>query len=186
MREREHVTDEYSFKGHKRPQVSSTNRYPCVVCSTEVRNQGICCDSCDRWCHLKCSWLSEEEFYILGNCNDSWYCPACCLPNFTTFFETSTTTDLDVTASNLPIYPTSVSLVHLNIRSKLNEISLLVSNHNLNVLTLSETWLDESICDAEVSFPGYNLLRQDRNRHGGGVAIFISASIRFTHRSDLQ
>ena len=85
------------------PQVSSTNRYPCVVCSTEVRNQGICC-------------------------------------------------------------PTSVSLVHLNIRNilpKLNEISLLVSNHHPDVLTLSETWLDESICDAEVSLPGYNLLRQD-------------------------
>ena len=102
------------------PQVSSTNRYPCVVCSTEVRNQGICCDSCDRWCHLNCSWL------------------------------------------------------------KLNEISLLVSNHNLDVLTLSETWLDASICDAEVSLPGYNLLRQDRNCHGGGVAIFISASIKWT------
>ena len=82
-----------------------------------------------------------------------------------------------------------MSLVHLNIRSllpKLNEISLLVSNYSLDVLTLSETWLDESICDAEVSLPGYNLLRQDRNRHGGGVAIFISASIKFTHRSDLQ
>ena len=128
------------------PQVSSTNRYRCVVCSTKVRNQGICCDSCDRWCHLKCAWLSDEECYRLGKCIDSWYCPACCLPNFTTFFETSTTTDLDVTASNLPIHPTSVSLVHLNIRSllpKVNEISLLVSNHHLDVLTLSETWLDE-------------------------------------------
>ena len=54
------------------------------------------------------------------------------------------------------------------------------------MITLSETWLDDSICDTEVSLPGYSLLRRDRNRHGGGVAIFISASIKFLHRPDLQ
>ena len=69
----------------------------------------------------------------------------------------------------------------------MNEISLLVSNHCLDVLINTfKTWLDEWVSDAELSVPGYNLLRLDRNRHGGGVVIYSSASIKYIHRSDLQ
>ena len=36
-----------------------------------------------------------------------------------------------------------------------------------------ETCLDSSILNGEVSTPGYILERKDRNRFGGGVALYI-------------
>ena len=37
-----------------------------------------------------------------------------------------------------------------------------------------ESWLDSSVSDAEIEFPGYNLYRLDRvNKHGGGVFAFV-------------
>ena len=44
---------------------------------------------------------------------------------------------------------------------------------NPHILCISETWLDNEISDSEVSIGNYDLVRLDRNRHGGGVAIYI-------------
>ncbi len=51
---------------------------------------------------------------------------------------------------------------------------------------LSETWLDCTISDSELSIPEYTCHRQDRNRHGGGVAVYISDWVRHIRRSDLE
>ena len=61
-----------------------------------------------------------------------------------------------------------------------------MTSHQFHVITLSETWLDETVSDTEVLLPGYTIIRNDRNRHGGGVAILINNSIRCTPRPDLQ
>lgn len=42
-----------------------------------------------------------------------------------------------------------------------------------DVLTLNETRLGSSVLDCEVQIPGYDIIRSDRNRNGGGVAIYI-------------
>ena len=86
----------------------------------------------------------------------------------------------------VPTFPNSVSSIHLNTRSLMDELSLLATKHLVDVITLSETWLDETIPNAEVLLPGYSLLRNDRNRRGDGVAIYISTSIRFVSRPDLK
>ena len=36
-----------------------------------------------------------------------------------------------------------------------------------------ETWLDSDISDAEVYISGYRVFRHDRNRHGGGVLVYV-------------
>ena len=46
-----------------------------------------------------------------------------------------------------------------------------------DILTLNETRLDSSILDCEVQIPGYDIIRSDRNRYGGGVAIYIRTII---------
>ena len=46
--------------------------------------------------------------------------------------------------------------------------------------------MDEKIKDERVSIVGYNLLRRDRNRHGGGVAIFLRETLNFEHRTDIK
>ncbi len=59
----------------------------------------------------------------------------------------------------------------------------LKSNFSLykpDILCVVETWLDDSIDDSEISIPGYHSLRLDRNRHGGGIAIYISELFSFS------
>ena len=45
--------------------------------------------------------------------------------------------------------------------------------------------LDSSIRNGEVSIPGYTLERKDRNRNGGGVALYIRDSINYKRLIDL-
>ena len=42
-------------------------------------------------------------------------------------------------------------------------------------MTLSETHLCTNIDDSEIMIPGYTLMRRDRNRYGGGVAVYQRA-----------
>ena len=37
----------------------------CSICDSDVIDLGICCDTCERWCHPKCAWISNEEYYRL-------------------------------------------------------------------------------------------------------------------------
>ena len=75
---------------------------------------------------------------------------------------------------------------HLNIRSligKLDNLKLLMKNStkNVDILTLSETWLNNNIDDSEVNIPGYSIVRRDRQgAMGGGVAIYFRDNLPFT------
>ena len=76
---------------------------------------------------------------------------------------------------------TQLTIVHVNTRSLLchfDDVARLVSLHQPDVLALSETWLDSSIDDKEISFPSFVLFRSDRNRCGGGVAIYCADHLR--------
>ena len=42
-----------------------------------------------------------------------------------------------------------------------------------------ESWLSSDIINNEFCIDGYNIVRLDRNRHGGGVLLFINSV--FTH-----
>lgn len=45
------------------------------------------------------------------------------------------------------------------------------------MVCLTETWLDEDIGDHEICFGNYSIVRRDRNRDGGGVAMLIHNSL---------
>ncbi len=45
------------------------------------------------------------------------------------------------------------------------------------VVCLVETWLSSEILDSELYIPQYSLLRLDRNRHGGGLSLFLHSSV---------
>jgi len=55
----------------------------------------------------------------------------------------------------------------------------LLYNDNLDVLLITESWLDDTftsgLLDPECKFSIY---RKDRNRHGGGVFVFVSKVLR--------
>ena len=69
-----------------------------------------------------------------------------------------------------------LTMIHLNIRSLLKnieELRMFINEYKADVVTLSETWLDKDILDKEININQYNLERKDRNRNGGGTAIYI-------------
>ena len=59
----------------------------------------------------------------------------------------------------------------------MDELNILVSHcPNLHILAFTETCLDNSISDSEVSLPGYSIFRSDRtNGRGGGIAVYVAA-----------
>ena len=80
---------------------------------------------------------------------------------------------------------------HVNIRSLVPQIdqlhAILQSCMQQGVIfRLSETWLDGSFGDGELVVTGYDILRKDRNKRGGGVAVYINQSIKYKHREDLE
>ena len=46
--------------------------------------------------------------------------------------------------------------------------------------------LDETIANNEVPIDGYEIIRKDRNRHGGGVLLYIRDTINYKLRNDLM
>ena len=79
--------------------------------------------------------------------------------------------------------------VHLNINSlpsKIEELRQIAKDTNSAVIGLSETKLDKTIFDSEISIPNYSLIRKDRNRKGGGVACYIRSDICFNSQNYLS
>ena len=40
-----------------------------------------------------------------------------------------------------------------------------------------ETWLSEDISDAEISISDHSIISLDRNRHGGGIGIYVQNNV---------
>ena len=40
--------------------------------------------------------------------------------------------------------------------------------------------MDSSISNIEIALPGYTIVRLDRNRHGGGMLMYIHSSLHFS------
>ena len=54
---------------------------------------------------------------------------------------------------------------------------LVLFTHSPDIICISETWLYPDILDSELAIHGYSLFHRDRNRGGGGVAMFIKCSL---------
>ena len=67
-------------------------------------------------------------------------------------------------------------MAHLNIASlpkHIDELRLQLTKQPLDILSINETRLDDTINDGLIHLNGYDVLRKDRNRMGGGVAIYF-------------
>ena len=77
---------------------------------------------------------------------------------------------------------------HLNITSlpkHIDELRIFMHEESFDLLSINETRLDDSIHNDEVKIPGFDIVRKDRNRNGGGVAIYLRNTIPHTVRDDL-
>ena len=70
--------------------------------------------------------------------------------------------------------------------NKLSEIRIITRETNPAVLSITESWLDESHTMESVSIEGYNTVRRDRKTHAGGVLMYVRSDLTYNHRQDLQ
>ena len=80
-------------------------------------------------------------------------------------------------------------IAHLNIRSLIKHIDqfrYFLKEKQFDIICLNETLLDETINDHEVNIEGYDIVRKDRNRNGGGVAIYVRSTINYMIRAEFD
>lgn len=83
-----------------------------------------------------------------------------------------------------PFFENGLKLFHLNIRSLRNTAHLLqlrefALSNGIDVLTISETWLNSTVSNSEININDYKLQRLDRlHKKGGGVCAYIRKEIK--------
>ena len=71
-------------------------------------------------------------------------------------------------------------IAHLNIQSllpKIEELRLHVAHSGIKILSINETFLDDTVDDDEIEIPGFLLFRNDLSRSGGGSSIYVCESL---------
>ena len=67
-------------------------------------------------------------------------------------------------------------MAFLNIVSlpkKIAEINFSMSKKFIDLIAFNETRLDANITDNMINLDGYDIVRKDRSRNGGGVCIYL-------------
>lgn len=75
-----------------------------------------------------------------------------------------------------------MKIAHLNVRTLVGhftDFKNTLLHYDFDVCTLNETRLDNSISSECLYIEGYYLIRYDRNRRGGGVAIYLKRSLKY-------
>ena len=123
---------------------------------------------------------------LLSECSD--------LSDISDFDEECSSLNFDI-SNGPPININNFIIVHYNVNSILAEGRIdLLSDYcktlNIDVLIITESKLDQTIPNNLITIPGYQEpVRRDRpinGRHGGGVLIYISDSLAFQNRYELQ
>lgn len=73
-----------------------------------------------------------------------------------------------------------LKICHINaqsLRNKIDEFRSIFENSNIDLISISETWLNSHVDDSLMSLNGYKLFRSDRGTHGGGVAVYVRSGI---------
>lgn len=64
-------------------------------------------------------------------------------------------------------------------RDHLVQLRSLVQENELDIVAVTESWLNSSVKNAEVEIQGYKIFRLDREKKvGGGVCIYTPVSLR--------
>lgn len=176
--------------------MASTCKYLCGVCRNPIRwNQAaILCEVCLYWQHIACIGMKKSEYSKLQYSEAGWCCDSCvrsafpfksCLSSIFSLsclsvHSNNSTRSCSASAST---GKSSMSIFYSNIRSllpKLDEVHTVAGSVSPDIIAITESWLDPCITLNEVAISNYKLFRRDRNRHGGGVCLYIHESLRVT------
>ena len=73
----------------------------------------------------------------------------------------------------------------VSLSKHINEICLLSKNQTVDILALNEARLHPDIPSEFVNIDGYEIVRMDRYKHGGGVCFCIRWTIAYLNRGEL-
>ena len=61
-----------------------------------------------------------------------------------------------------------------------------IEEHDFDIFTISETWLDSTVDNQVMEIPGFVFFREDRGEHksGGGLAVYIRDTFKATLLKD--
>ena len=137
--------------------------------------------------------MPNYEYERLQLSDEPWCCPPClkeALPfhNCSTISSCNSFSSLppppsphnDCSDLAVPSNPCKLSVLYSNCRSlvpKLDNLCVQANSLNPYIIALTETWLDGNISDNELCIPGYSVIHCDRNRHGGGVLLYIRSDL---------
>ena len=82
-----------------------------------------------------------------------------------------------------------LKLVSLNIASllkQLDELRIFVEEEKHHIIGINETRLNNMINDSDIEIDGYEVMHWDRDRNGGGVALYVHKNLDVTKRQDLM
>ena len=71
------------------------------------------------------------------------------------------------------------------LRTRLDELKLLINDLNIDILALNETKLDSSLHQQTTEISGYSQQHLGRSRFGVCVSIYVRNSIKCTARCDI-
>ena len=77
-------------------------------------------------------------------------------------------------------HATGLSILYYNARSllpKLDELHANALSQKPDLICIVKTWLSDDVNDNELLLPGYQQFRLDRNRHGGGIILYVCSSL---------
>lgn len=175
--------------------------YLCGICqkSVKVNQKGLLCTHCKKWVHISCARVSESLYDDPSELFIAWICPRCVLIQLPFYYhDHDYSPESSVRTKNQPkldkhnakdnqssrvysqLCDKGMKFVHLNIVSLLkhfDEIGSILTNNDIHILALNETRLDSSIGDNEIHVPHYNVIRNDRDRRGGGIVIYIHDNV---------
>ena len=75
---------------------------------------------------------------------------------------------------------------HIHISSllpKIDELKCMANKTKAAIIWITQSKLDHTVPDREVNLPGYDIIRCDRKRNGGGVACYIRKDLCFNTKS---
>ena len=75
------------------------------------------------------------------------------------------------------------TLIYAVSLKKIDQLRIILEGSNVDIFTLSETWLHDKVDSSMVNIQGYNTFRQDRDssgsvkRRGGGLITYVKSSL---------
>lgn len=77
-----------------------------------------------------------------------------------------------------------LNICHINVQcliarnfTQFHELKLTFIDSKVDIICFTETWLNHTISNTMIGIEGYKLIRDDRNRHGGEICIYLRNSL---------